>query len=117
MNTLRVLVCGGRDFNDVVLLTNKLDELAATPIALVIHGGARGADSLAGQWAKRNNIPVLVFEARWKEHGKSAGPRRNELMLHEGKPDLVYAFPGGVGTAHMVKISRATGVKVVEVKP
>jgi hypothetical protein len=37
-------------------------------------------------------------------------------MLEEGKPDLVVAFPGGRGTANMVKQVRGTGVNVLEVK-
>jgi hypothetical protein len=38
-------------------------------------------------------------------------------MLEEGKPDLVVAFPGGTGTANMVKQARAAGVEVLEVSP
>jgi hypothetical protein len=34
-------------------------------------------------------------------------------MLREGRPDLVAAFPGGRGTAHMVRIAREAGVEVV----
>jgi hypothetical protein len=37
-------------------------------------------------------------------------------MLEEGKPDLVVAFPGGRGTANMVKQARAAAVKVLEAK-
>jgi hypothetical protein len=36
-------------------------------------------------------------------------------MLTEGKPELVVAFPGGRGTAHMMRIAREAGVEVVEV--
>jgi hypothetical protein len=38
-------------------------------------------------------------------------------MLDEGKPDLVIAFPGGRGTADMVKKARRAGVEVVEIAP
>jgi UDP-N-acetylmuramoylalanine-D-glutamate ligase len=33
-------------------------------------------------------------------------------MLRDGRPELVVAFPGGKGTAHMVKLARAAGVPV-----
>ena len=36
-------------------------------------------------------------------------------MLDEGKPDLVVAFPGGRGTAHMTRIARGAGIEVIEV--
>jgi hypothetical protein len=38
---------------------------------------------------------------------------RNQAMLDYGKPDLVVAFPGGKGTADMVRRARVAGVKVL----
>lgn len=35
-------------------------------------------------------------------------------MLDEYHPDFVVAFPGGRGTAHMVRISRQAGVEVAD---
>ena len=101
---MRILVCGGRDFVDYERLERVLDASGAT---LIIHGGARGADSLAGAWAKKRNVPVLVFYADWSV-GRKAGILRNQKMLDEGKPDKVIAFPGGRGTADMVR--RAKGL-------
>jgi len=113
----RVLVCGGRDFNARDFAFACLDAHAASA-SVVIHGGARGADTLAGEWAmKRQRVPVIVYHADWNAHGRSAGPIRNAKMLAEGKPDLVIAFPGGKGTAHMVSIARKAGVPVIEVLP
>jgi hypothetical protein len=53
--------------------------------------------------------------AEWETLGRKAGPIRNERMLTEGKPDLVVAFPGGRGTAHMTRLAREAGVEVVEI--
>ena len=113
---MRVLVCGGRDFADDYLLRRTLFFLRELHgFDLLIHGGAGGADTLAGEWAVRQAIPVLVFPADWHKHGRAAGPIRNAQMLAEGKPDLVVAFPGGRGTANMVRQAKAAGVPVVEV--
>jgi hypothetical protein len=87
----------------------------------VISGMARGADIIARDWAKANDIPVLEFPAKWEELGRSAGPKRNIQMLKEGKPTHVIAFfPKGKrtkGTEHMISISKEKGipVKVIEV--
>lgn len=107
---MRVLVCGGRDFSKKNLLYNTLDQYNITELC---HGGARGADSLADQWAQDNNIPQVIFPANWKKYGKKAGPYRNYKMLQEFDPDLIIAFPGGAGTGHMVRISREAGKEVV----
>jgi YspA, cpYpsA-related SLOG family len=110
---MRVLVCGGRSFDDLPLLDRTLDELhAGRPITTVIHGGAAGADTMAHFWAGAAGVPIDVYLARWKEHGKAAGPIRNQRMLDEGKPDLVVAFPGGRGTADMIRRAERAGVPV-----
>jgi hypothetical protein len=110
---MRVLVCGGRDFIDKEWLDRYLNTMHRTgPIAAIIHGGAKGADRLAGNWAFRNQVPEIIYLANWREHGVSAGPRRNQRMLVEAKPDVVVAFPGGAGTAHMSRIAEQAGVQV-----
>lgn len=116
---MRVLVCGGRNYDDYESLATFLSALQVTraPFSVIIHGDARGADTLADTYARRHNIPVLAFPADWKQHGRSAGPRRNKQMLIEGKPDLVVAFPGTAGTANMIAQARAAEVEVVTYLP
>ena len=107
---MKILVCGGRDYSD----WDSLDViLCAHKPTLIIHGGARGADSLAGWWARCRLVPVRVFPADWSKYGKAAGIIRNKQMLDEGKPDLVIAFPGGRGTANMIEQAKAAGVRVI----
>lgn len=112
----KVLVCGGRDFRDASFFDRAMCEMDnRICIGEIIHGGANGADTMAGCWGEKHNIPVTVFKADWSRHGRAAGPRRNEKMLYEGKPEYVIAFPGGRGTAHMVRIAKAAGVTVFEI--
>ncbi len=115
---MRALVCGGRDFNDTGAVFAALDAIhAETPISLIIQGGARGADHAADLWAYDRGAARLEFRADWVAHGKGAGPRRNQTMLEAGKPDIVVAFPGGKGTADMVRRAKLAGVAVREVSP
>lgn len=109
---MKVIVCGGRDFRDRALLNLILNSM---DITTVIHGAARGADQMAGSWAEAKGIPTVVMPAEWGKYGRSAGPVRNMEMLKCG-PDLVVAFPGGKGTAHMVNAAKKAGVPVREVK-
>lgn len=104
------LVCGGRDFRDEKLMNDAMYQMATTRgfPRLIVHGGAKGADALAGKLASELDIPVKVYPADWHKDGKAAGPIRNSRMLKEEQPDLVVAFPGGRGTADMVaKATRA----------
>lgn len=115
---MRVLVCGGRNYDDqerVFAVLDKLDSEAG--IDCIIEGGARGADSFAAHWAERRFCVKETYEADWENQGSFAGPMRNKRMLEEGEPDLVIAFPGGRGTADMVRKARKAGVEVVEIAP
>ncbi len=116
---MRVLVCGGRDYDNYQRVFQTLTDLAVktTPMSSfeIIQGGAKGADFLARCWAATNGFNWYEYPADWKTHGPAAGPMRNKQMLEEGKPDLVIAFPGGKGTAHMVKIAQEAGIPVKEI--
>jgi hypothetical protein len=115
---MRVLVCGGRTYSDDTRLFAVLDKLhGGAGIDLLIEGGANGADHLSWAWSVLRGVPSQRFEADWENQGSFAGPMRNKRMLDEGKPDLVIAFPGGRGTADMVRKARKAGVQVVEIAP
>jgi hypothetical protein len=107
------LVCGGRTYDDSVTLAHVLDEYPT--ISKIVHGGAKGADERAGNYARRRGINLEVFHADWKTNGKAAGPIRNSQMLNTAKPDIVFAFPGGKGTSDLVSKARRLGIRVIEV--
>lgn len=103
----RYLICGGREFNDALMMHRALRNLILRPEdAIVVHGDARGADRMAAEWAKANGAKVEAYpipRAAWEAMGRAAGPIHNRMMLEGGKPDVVIAFPGGKGTADMVR--------------
>lgn len=107
---MRLLVCGGRGYEDFRTLARCLDQIEG--VTLLMTGGAPGADRLAIKWAETRNVPIVTFPANWRL-GKKAGPLRNQLMLEEGRPDVVVAFPGGRGTADMVRRAETAGVRIL----
>ena len=112
---MRVLVCGGRHFSDVEFVHSVLNNLhKKNIITTLIEGDARGADRIAGYWARKNRVTNEKFPADWKKYGNAAGPIRNSQMLEEGKPDLVVAFPGGRGTRNMIERAKSVDVRVVD---
>jgi len=113
---MRVLVTGGRDFDNESLLEAALDKLHEVyKFDVLIHGNAKGADFLADFWAKSNDINVISCPADWETYGYAAGTVRNKKMLVEHKPELVIAFSGGKGTANMVSIAEKAGVKIIKI--
>ena len=105
---MKVIVCGGREYSDKEHVYRVLDEISPT---FLVEGGALGADRLARMWANERRVDFKTIEARWREFGASAGPRRNQQMAQEGA-DLLIAFPGGVGTADMIRKAKKHGIPV-----
>lgn len=115
----RILVCGGRYYKDQDTVNKTLFDITGLRdqynFGTIIHGNARGADSLGASWGYRMGWKVEAYPADWKQYGKKAGYLRNKQMLDEGKPDLVVAFPGGKGTAMMIKLAKEASIEVREV--
>lgn len=130
---MRLLVCGGRDFRDWIMVRTELRHIESErgPISCIIQGECpTGADKWAKIYADMHRIPCPNdFEPDWdnldvpnarpkynrwgKLYNANAGPDRNQRMIDDGKPDLVVAFPGGNGTADMVRRAKAAGIEVI----
>jgi hypothetical protein len=107
----RVIIAGGRDFDDA----DQLDAVCSSLLpadAVVLSGTARGADTMGADWANCNYLPVEEYPADWDAHGKAAGYVRNALMA--SKADTLIAFWDGVskGTEHMIDIALGAGLEV-----
>lgn len=109
-----IIVSGGRNFNDRDFLFKKLDEVVSTinDDIVLYHGGANGADSLAGEWAESRKIyGMFVCCALWASHGNAAGPIRNKLMLTAATvwpcEKTFIAFKGGSGTTNALSIANS----------
>lgn len=134
------------DTRHVAGLLGEIDAHAQEPVTL-LHGGqggmvygphgwhARGLDFIAAQEAERYGWVLEPHPADWEGpcrptcrpgHRKrrrdgtwvcpAAGPYRNQEMADSGA-DVCLAWPGGTGTADMVRRARAAGIPVVRVGP
>jgi hypothetical protein len=112
---VKTLWCGGRNFQNRGLIETWMRALLR-PGDIVVHGAARGADSIAAQIAENMGLQVVAYPADWDAHGKAAGPIRNQRMLDENLDiTLVVAFPGiGKGTFDMMRRAREKGIKVID---
>jgi hypothetical protein len=114
---LKVLICGSRFYTDYKKI---LQYVRSLKDAVIIAGGARGADTLAVKAARACGFPFREYPAQWEKYGRKAGPIRNQTMLDMEKPDIVAAFHEDIesskGTKDMVTRARKSGVPVMVFK-
>jgi len=117
MKEIRLAIVGSRDFTNYnvlkVIISNIFYRNDVLKIAEIVSGGAKGADSLGDRFAKENDIPIKLFLPDWNTYGKSAGFRRNKLIVENC--DVLLAFWDGKskGTQHSINIAKELGVSTI----
>lgn len=116
---MKVVVSGSREWGDVKtveLAFKRFIRTENTQDVIIIHGGCKGLDLIAGSVAKGMNYNVVIFPADWNLYGKAAGPIRNRKMLDEN-PDLIIWFHQDIenskGTKDLIKEANKRNLKVV----
>ena len=118
---MKVVVAGGRDFNDYELLKETLDNFQQEygNITEVVSGTAKGVDKLGEQYANENNIHIKRFVPDWEGLGKKAGHVRNRNMGDYAKEHngVLAAFwdKQSKGTKGMIDYAKKIGLKSVVV--
>jgi hypothetical protein len=112
---VKLIIAGGREFTNYNMLKDRVDKIISNiEVDLIISGGARGADTLAIEYAKERKLPWHVEEADWTKYGKSAGYIRNEVMAKMATH--LVAFWSGVkersGTYHMIQLAEKYKLKI-----
>lgn len=112
---MRVVITGGREFDDAVLFLTVMDTFhAKRNITHLVHGGAIGCDKMSAAWAEMNNIRVSEYKPDYDKYPPKVAPlRRNEVMVDTG-PKYVIAFPGKNGTRHTLEYALSKGIKVID---
>lgn len=99
-------VVGSRTWTDKQCVFDMLDcYYIDYPQLKIISGGAKGADSMAADWAKSRNVPTQIFRPDWDVYGKRAGFMRNEQIVRAC--DSVLAFWDGTSKGTLNTIDKA----------
>lgn len=108
MEEIKVIVAGGRDFNNYQdaeeVLLHYADKLGDEYGLSIVCGGARGADLMGKLFSDKHNAQIYHFPADWNTHGKSAGYRRNVEMADFADRLIAFWDNKSKGTNHMINI-------------
>ncbi len=110
----RIIICGGRDFNDYERLKERCDYLMQflrKSDIIILCGKARGADTLGERYALENNIKIEYYPADWDKYGKSAGYIRNKEMVDNATSAICFWNGKSKGTAHTIELCKKKGIQ------
>lgn len=112
-----IAVVGGRDFENFNLLDDTVSRVIrgwdVWQTAVIVSGGAYGADKLAERFAAKHSLPTIIHLPDWNKHGKGAAFIRNlQIVL---SADIVVAFwdRQSKGTADTITKAQEHGKPVV----
>lgn len=130
---LRLVVTGSRDFRSERLVREYIFEAIETwrkeskdaryarldwssyQHVTLIHGKARGFDTLAASVGEACGMRVVGIGADWNGPiGRDAGTSRNWQLIIEGNPNYGLVGPGEYGTGHMQGALRSSGVPFLD---
>jgi len=114
MDLFKIVVAGGRSFDDYGLLKDRLDSFTNTKSKtheiVIVSGTAKGADTLGETYAFEHELAVEMFPAQWDKHGKSAGYKRNAEMANAADAVVVFWDGKSKGSKHMIDIAKKVGL-------
>lgn len=100
---MKIIIAGGRDFDDYDLLCRKADKILSQQQEVeIVSGGAEGADKLGELYAEERGYPVKRFIPDWSGLGKKAGYVRNEDMAIYADALIAFWNKTSKGTRHMI---------------
>lgn len=110
MKDFKVIIAGGRDFDDYNLLVQTFNRVMRTKITthhvIIVSGAARGADKLGERLARQLQLTVDSFPADWDKHGRAAGPIRNTQMAKHADALIAFWDKKSRGTKNMIDTMR-----------
>lgn len=112
---VKIIIAGGREFTNYGLLervcNHMLSVIKETSKVTIVSGGARGVDKMGERYAQEHDIDLIVMNADWEKHGKSAGYKRNQEMANISTHLIAFWDGKSRGTKHMIDIAKRDGLK------
>ncbi len=128
--TLKVIIAGGRKFNNYPLLESYCTHVLQNQSNIeIVSGTANGADMLGEKFAIDHNLGLKSFPAPWNDiegrrentigtrangdkYWKGAGMFRNQQMADYADALIVFWDGKSRGTGAMVNMAKRAGLKV-----
>lgn len=104
-NIILLAIVGSRNFNDKSSFTKHVQEWIREngKPEKIVSGGATGADRLARNFAKDNNIDLIEFLPDYNKHGRIAPLLRNTQIVECCTHAIAFPSKNGSGTQDTIR--------------
>ncbi len=117
----RIVIAGCRNYTDYEEAKKYIDfcikDIRKKYTLIFISGDCKGADKLGEKYAIENRFNIEKFPANWNKYGKSAGPKRNEIMAQKADYIICFWDKQSKGTKSMIyyakKYNKPLRIKII----
>ena len=114
---VKLAIVGSRKFDNYGCLENEIfARFNLNEIESIVSGGATGADSLAADFSRKFNIPLVEFLPDWKKYGRAAGNVRNTRIVENSTCMIAFLKGKSIGTLDSIAKAQKKGLNIFIIK-
>lgn len=106
----KIVIGGCRYYNNYTAFTKVLDiclsKIKNKNEIVILSGHCSGVDKMAEYYAKENYYELEIHPAEWEKYGKSAGPKRNEIMVKKSNAVIAFWDYKSRGTKNLITLAK-----------
>lgn len=115
-----IAVVGSREWDDLPLLHSELARIEGP--WRIVSGGAVSVDRMAVEWWRKYMRPIIgldpiIFLPRWDRYGRSAGFKRNQLVVSVADEVLAFWDGRSPGTKLTIDLANKKGLPMTVINP
>lgn len=106
---MKIAIVGSRNPGNINIANEIEKRINIRNVDAIISGGAKGIDTLAAEYAKKNDVQLIEYRPDYAKHGRAATFIRNRLIIENA--DVVVAFWNGEsrGTKYSIDYANKIG--------
>lgn len=109
---MKLAIVGSRSFINYDAFEKKiLKKYPLETIECIISGGAIGTDTLAEQFAKKYNIPTIIYKPDWNKYKMGSFAIRNQKIVDTCDKLIAFWDYESKGTEMTIKMAKIKKIK------
>lgn len=110
---MKIAIVGSRNPGNINIANEIEKRINIRNVDAIISGGAKGIDTLAAEYAKKNGVQLIEYRPDYAKYGRVATFFRNRQIIESS--DMVIAFWNGEskGTKYTIDYAKKIGRQTI----